>query len=49
MMPSMSTDVKKIMPAVNEHRNLPLIPIPIPIIGIFLTMPAKPKAAKAKG
>ena len=49
IMPSMENDVKKIMPAANEQRNLPTIPTAIPTIGIFLMAPAKPNAAKANG
>ena len=49
MRPSMENDVKNTIPAANEQRNLPIIPIAIPIIGIFLIAPAKPKEAKASG
>ena len=49
IMPSMDNDVKKTMPAANEQRNLPIIPIEIPIIGIFLKAPASPNEAKANG
>ena len=47
--PSIERDVKNIMPAAKEHRNLPEMPTATPKTGIFFKEPARPRAAKANG